>query len=107
MKINLKGMSEKELQKLKDDVDKALADLGSKKRADALKAAEAAAQKFGFSLAEIAPASKKGRGRATTSGKPKYRNPDDSQKTWSGRGRQPAWIKAHLAAGNSLQELEI
>lgn len=26
--------------------------------------------------------------------------------TWTGRGLQPAWVKAHLAAGGTLAELE-
>jgi DNA-binding protein H-NS len=35
----------------------------------------------------------------------KYRNPDDTSQTWSGRGRQPLWIKAWVDAGKSLDEL--
>lgn len=38
--------------------------------------------------------------------KPKYRSPDGTQ-TWSGRGRPPKWVAAHLAAGRDLRELAI
>jgi DNA-binding protein H-NS len=38
------------------------------------------------------------------SGEAKYRNPDDASQQWSGRGRQPAWVKAWLASGRSLDE---
>jgi DNA-binding protein H-NS len=26
--------------------------------------------------------------------------------TWTGRGKQPAWVQEWLAAGNGLEELE-
>lgn len=34
----------------------------------------------------------------------KYRNPDDPAQQWSGRGRQPAWIKAWIASGKSVED---
>jgi len=34
----------------------------------------------------------------------KYRNPADPTQQWSGRGRQPAWIKAWIASGKSMEE---
>lgn len=37
---------------------------------------------------------------------PRYRNPDNSAETWSGKGVQPAWVKAALAAGKALQDLQ-
>ncbi|MBF0154519.1 MAG: H-NS histone family protein [Magnetococcales bacterium] len=37
----------------------------------------------------------------------KYRNPIEPKQTWSGRGRKPGWVVAHLAAGGQLEELEI
>lgn len=38
---------------------------------------------------------------------PRFRNPDNSAETWSGRGSQPAWVRRALAAGRSLAELEV
>jgi DNA-binding protein H-NS len=37
----------------------------------------------------------------------KYQNPNDASQTWSGRGRQPAWVAQQLAAGKTLESLEI
>lgn len=34
----------------------------------------------------------------------KYRNPVDPNQTWSGRGRQPAWIKEWIASEKSLED---
>ncbi|MBD8542379.1 H-NS histone family protein [Oxalobacteraceae sp. CFBP 8755] len=49
--------------------------------------------------------------KAPVPGKPtaaavSYTNPDDSAQQWSGRGRQPAWVKAWLAAGKSLEDIK-
>lgn len=38
---------------------------------------------------------------------PKYVNPHNPEQTWTGHGRQPQWVKDHLAAGGSLQDLLI
>lgn len=34
----------------------------------------------------------------------KYRHPDDSSLQWSGRGRQPAWMKDWIASGRSMED---
>ena len=38
---------------------------------------------------------------------PKYRNPDNHSETWSGRGHRPRWLEAQLAAGKTIEDLEI
>ena len=38
--------------------------------------------------------------------RPRYRNPETSE-TWSGRGKQPRWLKAAMEAGRSLDDLRI
>jgi len=35
----------------------------------------------------------------------KFKNPNNPEQTWSGMGRKPAWVKAHLAAGKDLNGL--
>ena len=39
--------------------------------------------------------------------KVKYRNPDDPTQQWSGRGRQPAWVKAWIASGKSVEDARV
>ncbi len=50
-------------------------------------------------------------GKAQTRGKtkvaPKYRHPEDSSVTWTGRGRKPKWILELLEQGKTLEDLEI
>ena len=38
---------------------------------------------------------------------PKYRNPLNSQETWTGRGRKPKWLALQLEEGKTLAEFTI
>lgn len=40
-------------------------------------------------------------------GGPVYRNPGNSAETWTGRGRQPKWVRDALASGARLEDLSI
>jgi len=40
-------------------------------------------------------------------GGPAYRNPDNSAETWTGKGRQPKWLRDALANGLRLEDLAI
>ena len=46
-------------------------------------------------------------GRSIESEGPKYRNPQNSAETWSGRGKRPRWVEVALARGASLESLVI
>lgn len=37
----------------------------------------------------------------------KFRNPEDPQQTWTGRGKRPKWLVDSLAAGRNLEEFAI
>lgn len=37
----------------------------------------------------------------------KYRNPNNVDQQWSGRGRQPIWVKRWIESGNSLEDMRI
>ena len=38
---------------------------------------------------------------------PKYRDPKDSENTWTGRGRKPKWVEAFLNSGGQLEQIAI
>lgn len=105
MAIDLTGLSRKELLKLKANVEKALKDAEERERRAALKAAREAAAEFGFSLDELNEAAAAKRPRSKS--KPKYRNPDAPEQTWTGRGRKPQWVHDALARGLDITDLEI
>jgi DNA-binding protein H-NS len=106
MNIDLESMSREELEKLRADVDKALKTVEQRRKVEARKAAEAKAREMGFTLEELIGGNSPGSSRKPKS-PAKYRNPEDPTKTWTGRGRQPAWIKEGLAAGKSLDDFSI
>ncbi len=104
MRIDLDKMSKEELQSLQKDVEKALKTIDARRRAEAKRAAEEAARQFGFSLDDLAGGSGAAKGGKNP---PRYANPDDRSKTWTGRGRQPGWVKSHLERGGKLEDLAI
>ena len=38
---------------------------------------------------------------------PRFRNPDPPHQTWSGRGKQPHWVRELLAKGKQLNDFSI
>lgn len=103
--IDLSKLSEKDLLQLRKDVDKAISAVTTQKKQDALNAVRAEANKRGFSLEDLMDAKKARKPKAPAA--PKYRHPENPEVTWSGRGRQPGWIKDALARGQSLDAFEI
>lgn len=103
-KKDLEKMSLADLKALKKEVEAAIAGFGERKRNEARLALEAVAKQHGMSIEDILGAKKKTRKARVAA---KYRNPDNSSETWSGRGRQPGWYKAAIAAGKSPESLEI
>ena len=106
MAIDLTSMNSKELSHLLHDVQKALKDAEKRDKREALKAAERAAAEFGFSLSDLSEKGGK-KGAMGTVSAPKYAHPDDPSVTWTGKGRQPNWYRAALAAGKAPAEMEI
>lgn len=102
-KIDLSKLDQKELRQLKRDVEKALQNFEKRRLEEARAAVEAKARELGFSLNELTGS----KSAARAKNPPKYRDPKDTSKTWTGRGRQPAWVKSHLAKGKSLDDLAI
>ena len=116
MKIDLKSLSSKELEKLSSDVKKALANARARDRNLARKAAEKAAAEFGFSLTELSgdiktsskPRKNKTKAKAPAKkGKPQYANPNDASQTWTGKGRQPNWYRAEVENGTAPDAMRI
>ncbi|MEM7440595.1 MAG: H-NS histone family protein [Pseudomonadota bacterium] len=102
-KIDLSKLNHKELVKLQKDVEKAIKNFEKRRLDEARSAVEAKARELGFSLTQLTG----GKGAAKPKNPPKYQHAENAELTWSGRGRQPAWIKEHLAAGKSLDDLAI
>lgn len=96
-----------ELKKLHKDVQRAIESYETRHKAAAIAELEEKARELGFSLSELtgisAPKSKR-RAPAVA----KYRNPQNPEETWSGRGRPPRWLSGALAgSGAKLEDFAI
>lgn len=104
--MNLEEMPREALLDLRAQIDIQLEKREAKRKTDALKAIEEAAEKFGFSLDELASVTGK-RKSGFMKGVPKYAHPEDKTQTWTGKGRKPKWFDEALAAGISPEDMEI
>lgn len=104
--MNLSKYNSQELRQLKLEIDKEL----KKRRKDEVRQAQkelkTVAERYGFSLDELL-SSNSARADAPAKAPGKYRHPEEAGKSWSGRGRKPAWVKAWEAQGRSLEELRV
>lgn len=115
MATDIKNMTRKELEKLRGQIDKQLEKIDSQDKKAALDAAEKAAKAHGFSLDQLtsgtaAPKTRAKRGTAKavkSVNPPKYRNPENAEQTWTGKGRRPEWIKAAQDKGVDIETMAI
>lgn len=107
MAIDLKSMTKKELEKLARDVDKALDRLHKKDLKKVRDEMEKLAAQHGVSVEEVMGGAVKAKKTPKAKSAPKYANPDDKSKTWTGKGRQPDWFKSAIAAGKSPESMAI
>lgn len=93
-----------ELRNLHDKIEQ---EIGSRERQDLSKAREqimAIAQQAGIPLKQLILD-----GLHPRTGKVavRYRNPDNAAEQWTGRGRQPLWVKNWVESGKSIDLLRV
>lgn len=101
--MDLNTMDITELKQLKKDVDKAVASYEDRRLQEARQAIEAQAKEMGFSLSELLG----GKTKVKTTNPPKYRNPEDPDQTWTGKGRRPNWIIEAQERGIDIETMAI
>jgi DNA-binding protein H-NS len=69
----------------------------------------AIAQSVGVPLKDLISASGRGGKSGANAGTVavRYRNPDNASQQWTGRGRQPKWVKEWVEGGKSLDKLRV
>lgn len=105
MSKTLEQMSLDELQSHQREVAATIKGYEKTRRAECLKELRAVAKQHGFALDEFTGG--KAAKAAGPKGAAKFANPADASQTWTGRGRQPNWVKAAMAAGKSLDSMAI
>jgi len=101
--MELHTLSLDELKKLKRDVEKAITSFEERRLLEARKKLEDYAKEIGVDLSEIVGMKK----TIKSVNPPKYRHPEDSTLTWTGRGRKPKWVVEALDAGKDLESFAI
>ena len=100
--INLDGLSIAELDRLKNSIDSTIVNKRQNELATLRQQIDELIENSGFTLQEILEAKP-----MRKPVKPKYRNPDNPEQTWTGRGRRPRWVEDCLENGKDLEELVI
>ena len=99
--MNLKSMSIDRLIKMRDNIEVALKSRVAQSRRD-LEAKLAGLSRLGSLGTRGISLGKRGGLVA-----PKYRNPENPQETWAGRGLKPRWLSAALKAGHKIEDFLI
>lgn len=103
--MDLSNYNSQQLRDLQTEIDREL----KKRRRDDVRQAQRelrnVAERFGFNLNELVAGQPAAAG--SSKGVVKFRHPGDENKTWSGRGRKPGWIKEWEAQGRPLDELRV
>lgn len=102
--FDLEALSLKELKQLQKEVAKSISSFEDRKKVEARAALEEAAREMGFSLNQLVDSEGKTK-RAPSAAK--YRHPENSDLTWSGRGRKPQWFVEALKDGKTAEDLAI
>lgn len=98
-----------ELLAQKAELEKQIAHKQSSERAEAIAQVRSLMAQYGLTLADLgskAASAPRRNGAGTGKVAAKFRDAATGQ-TWSGRGLQPNWLKAELAAGRKISEFAL
>ncbi|MBB3220734.1 H-NS histone family protein [Pseudoduganella umbonata] len=102
--MDLSNLSASELRNLQEQVKR---ELKKRETHDLQKAKDeifAIAQRVGLPLKDLIASNPRGKGGTVAA---RFRNPSDGAQQWTGRGRQPKWVKDWVDAGKSIDDLRI
>ncbi|MYM93708.1 H-NS histone family protein [Duganella vulcania] len=105
--MDLSNMSSADLRNLQEQVKRELKQRESQDLAKAREQILAIAQSVGVPLKELVGSGSGGTRAKTGSVAPRYRNPADPSQLWTGRGRQPKWVKEWVDAGKDIAGLKV
>ena len=106
--MNLSGLSSADLRALQEQVKQ---ELKKREQQDLVKAREqimAIAQSVGVPLKELMGGQARApKTAAVVKVAVRYRHPADASLQWTGRGRQPKWVKDWVAGGKTMDALKV
>jgi DNA-binding protein H-NS len=93
-------MSFAQLADLRNQIDQAMVEKQNSERAALRQKMADMAKEHGLSIQEVLGKGRKGTGSVA----PKYRDPQNPQNTWTGRGRMPRWMVAATKSAKANKE---
>jgi DNA-binding protein H-NS len=103
--MDLSGLSVKDLRALQEQVKQ---EIKKREHEDVAKAREqilAIAHSVGIPLKDLIGSNVRTKPVATVA--VRYRHPSDASLQWTGRGRQPKWVKDWVESGQALAALRV
>lgn len=111
--VSIEGLELDELRELRRAIDERIAGMEVEQQRTVFEQIQALAASVGTSPEQLLQqfggraSSRRGSQGSKKSGGEKearYRNPQNPDETWSGRGRQPKWLSSALKSGKRLEE---
>ncbi|HET6568322.1 MAG TPA: H-NS histone family protein [Rhodothermales bacterium] len=103
--MDLSNKSRTELFSLQDQILREIEKRTRQEKEEALRKIRSIADEAGIPLSEISgtPRGNKRKGKAPI----KYRDPNNPENTWAGRGRKPKWLEEALARGKKVEDFAV
>ncbi|WP_367105215.1 H-NS family nucleoid-associated regulatory protein [uncultured Psychrobacter sp.] len=101
--IDLDKLDVDELRAITENAQQLIAKKQHQRLYDAYMQFESIAEESDSTIDEILKAGEKLEKKRSI----KYRNTDNSEETWTGRGRKPTWLVDALAAGKNLEDFAV
>ena len=108
MKPDISELSVEELKRLQAEAEALIVSKKDQAIEDAYDQIVAIADGLGFSIEELLELGEQKRKKTTRKAiEPRYRNKNNPEETWTGRGKQPRWLVAELEKGAKLEDFLI
>jgi DNA-binding protein H-NS len=104
--MDLAKLSSAQLRDLQEQLEAELNQRSTRDRSEALEKIHAIARNVGLPLQELVGTGQ-ARGGRTGTVAAQFRNPADASQQWTGRGRQPKWVKEWVDGGKDIAGLKI
>ena len=108
MKPDISKLSVEELKRLQVEAEALIVSKKDQAIEDAYDQIVAIADGLGFSIEELLELGEQKRKKTSRKAvEPRYRNKNNPEDTWTGRGKQPRWLVAELEKGAKLEDFLI
>jgi DNA-binding protein H-NS len=107
MAVDIKSLNHTQLNDLINKAQMRQTELRKEKVVKLREKVHALLKAEGYSFEDIFGDGRRKAKRTSSPVAPKYRNPADPSKTWSGRGKRPRWFNDALKAGKKEKDLAI